>query len=404
MPSRPRMRRPLLLAALGGGALAPGFASAEPGELFFSPGLILSFTPDTTGTHRVALGFELSVNLILDDAPVGVGGLVQAEFLFGGRARVAIGGQAFTYGLGVELATAVHSADGVYDVRGVIAPFVGIGVLNYASRFEIGDDVIHGKALTFKLPVDRDGEFSTGLFGPTGQAVEGRPLRAADGSTVRPATVDLGPARASTLTHAAAELPTPMRRALAAAWLETARDEHASIAAFARLARHLAAHRAPATLVAAAHRAAADEVRHARGAFAIASALTGRRLVPLTRPVAIDPAPSLARMAVESHRDGERNEGRAAAGAALAASAARLPAIRHLLLTIAVEEAAHARLGAAVAEWAAATEPAARRALAAARSAPAPRLEDGEAPLDAPAWRAWGRLDATDRRIAHAAA
>ncbi len=51
--------------------------------------------------------------------------------------------------------------------------------------------------------------------------------------------------------------------------------EHASVAAFARLAIDRMIHGAPAELVDAAHVAARDEIRHAQQCYGIASAFAG---------------------------------------------------------------------------------------------------------------------------------
>lgn len=404
MPRPTPWYRPLVLAALGGGALAPATAAADPSDLLISPGLVLSFAPNAQGEYDVGVGIELTVNHLFDGLPIGAGGLLQAEYLLDGRARLALGGQAFTYGAGVELAYALRLGGPSTEMLGVFAPFIGAGVVNYAARLELGDAFTFANALSMKLPLTADGELSQGLIRPTETIIEGRPLRDDDGGCVRPAVADLGPARPSALARAAAELDPAARRALAAAWLDTARDEHAAIAAFHRLARHLDARRAPPPLARAARRAAADELRHARAAFAIASALAGRRLVPVSPPVSVGPAPTLARLAAESHLDGERNEGRAAAVAAIAADGARLPAIARHLRVVAAEEAQHARLGAAIAAWAAAADPDARRALADARARPDPQPAAEAPPADPRAWRAWGRLDPQQTRAAYAAA
>lgn len=63
-------------------------------------------------------------------------------------------------------------------------------------------------------------------------------------------------------------------------WLGVARMEHASVASFARFASELLRFGAPPRLLAQAFAAAADEVRHAEGAFAIASAYAGRPIGP----------------------------------------------------------------------------------------------------------------------------
>lgn len=69
------------------------------------------------------------------------------------------------------------------------------------------------------------------------------------------------------------ELSAPERRTLGELWLLTARMEHASVAAFSQLGLHLAALGAPARLLEATHRAALDEIRHARACFAIVHAI-----------------------------------------------------------------------------------------------------------------------------------
>jgi len=56
------------------------------------------------------------------------------------------------------------------------------------------------------------------------------------------------------------------RKVLAEAWATTGAGEHASVAAFARLSLELMRFGAPSELVADAHRAAMDEVQHAKAA------------------------------------------------------------------------------------------------------------------------------------------
>jgi hypothetical protein len=58
-------------------------------------------------------------------------------------------------------------------------------------------------------------------------------------------------------------------------WLEGAAAEHASVAEFARLSLVLMAHGAPPELLAETHRAALDEIAHAKTCFTIAAKLTG---------------------------------------------------------------------------------------------------------------------------------
>lgn len=65
------------------------------------------------------------------------------------------------------------------------------------------------------------------------------------------------------------------RKALAALWLNDARGEHASIPAFSRISWQLAMLGAPPQLLEWAHRAALEEINHARLCFALAEGYGG---------------------------------------------------------------------------------------------------------------------------------
>src|SRR5205085_12074693 len=110
-----------------------------------------------------------------------------------------------------------------------------------------------------------------------------------------------------------ADLDASARATLAEQWLADAASEHASIAAFARLSLELMALGAGPELLAACHRAAADEVRHAELCFTVARAYAGRELDPGPLAVPELPAPDVVRMACESFVDGCIGEGAAAA-------------------------------------------------------------------------------------------
>ncbi|WP_437813236.1 ferritin-like domain-containing protein [Sorangium sp. So ce1078] len=101
--------------------------------------------------------------------------------------------------------------------------------------------------------------------------VDGRP-RAAQGAARddwrAPAELDV------------ASLSPEVREDAAAHYAAVAALEHASVASFARFSLQLLALGAPAALVGEAHRAALDEVEHARLAYGIASRLAGRALGP----------------------------------------------------------------------------------------------------------------------------
>ncbi len=146
-----------------------------------------------------------------------------------------------------------------------------------------------------------------------------------------------------------ARLTAEARARESARWTRDAREEHASIAAFARLSVDLLALGAPPALVEGAHRAALDEVLHARLAFALAGAYAGEPVGPEAWPEALEgegpesPAGTLRRVARESLVDGAYGEGLAALRAAAEVSAD--PAVAAVLATLARDEAVHAALG-----------------------------------------------------------
>lgn len=391
------MPRVTLYTAVGAGmaGLAGLPAPAAADALVLSPGLIIAH--DSRGPDgRTALGAEVTANSISGAAFGGFGFLLQLEFDFDGGVRAVAGGQAFTTGVGLEAGFGWYRpADGPPTTELQLAPFLSVGYASLAGRLILGaDGPDGGVALALKYPLVPDGAvpFSNGCGGAVEEdgAVCGRPLRGVDGEPWRAPIALGGPARRSALTAAADALDRPTRRRLADAWLEDARDEHAAIGAFCQLAMHLTAHGAPRALVDGARRASRDEVGHARRAFEIASALAGRNLRPLALPPPRRPVPGLAELAAESWLDGAMNEGRAAAEARVGLGTARVGAVRALLDAISREEARHAKLGLAVAEWAAGRDPEARQALDAARE----QRPFFASPLPGatPAERAWGRV------------
>jgi hypothetical protein len=85
-----------------------------------------------------------------------------------------------------------------------------------------------------------------------------------------------------------APLTGQVDRADGEAWLADARMEHASVASFARASLELLAIGAPGELVAECHRAALDEIEHARLCFAMAARCLGESFEPGPLPI---PAP-----------------------------------------------------------------------------------------------------------------
>ena len=148
------------------------------------------------------------------------------------------------------------------------------------------------------------------------------------------------------------------RDALAARWRENGRTEHASVAAFARLTLDLMALGAPAALLAAAQRDAADEVRHTELCFSLARAIDGRDESPGAFPGAVRArtlsslrSVALAELAVDSLVDGALNEGLSARVVARLAGRCEDESIRAVLKEIAADEGRHAAHGWDVVAW-----------------------------------------------------
>jgi len=149
--------------------------------------------------------------------------------------------------------------------------------------------------------------------------------------------------------------------------------EYASVASFGDLALRLVGVGAPADLVAACHRAALDEIRHASVCDALAGrppspfgaipGLLGRRLGGWRRSRRIQ----LRRLAVESFLDGWVNEGAAAADLRERAERATSPEDEAELRSMAEDEQRHAELARSIVTWCFEEDPVAvGRALAAA--------------------------------------
>ena len=178
----------------------------------------------------------------------------------------------------------------------------------------------------------------------------GRPL--VDGERPVLAGVRLG--RARKLSPTIAALGAERRRVLTEFWTTVALAEHASIAEFHRVSLELMRHGAPAELLAAAQRAAADEARHARHAFALASAYAGRSVQPAALPLGdtVALAPDLVSLASTTLRDGCAGETCSAWLYARLADRATDPTARRVLHGIVRDETRHAELAWAVLRWA----------------------------------------------------
>jgi len=139
--------------------------------------------------------------------------------------------------------------------------------------------------------------------------------------------------------------------------------EHASIAAFARFALQLMSLGAPPELIERATSAMADETKHAKACFAVASAYAGEPVGPGVLAVerSLDEM-SFVEIVVNTIREGCVGETVAAVEACEAAEHASDPTVRALLRTISEDEMRHAELAYEFVKWALATGDAAVRA------------------------------------------
>ncbi|MES2644603.1 MAG: ferritin-like domain-containing protein [Myxococcota bacterium] len=183
---------------------------------------------------------------------------------------------------------------------------------------------------------------------PNMNCMVGRPFREAD-VAVLAAVVERADWCGTDLPATAALDP-----ARAAAWALSGANEHASIAAFSKLALELLAHGAPASLVRAVYLAGVDEIDHAERCFAQAARFGGAAVGPGAIPftAAIVATRPLADIAADAAREGCVGETTGAVLARAAAEAATDPQVREALAAIAADEERHAALSWQVVAWA----------------------------------------------------
>jgi hypothetical protein len=178
----------------------------------------------------------------------------------------------------------------------------------------------------------------------------GRPLRENGAIVIAPTRV--GEGWHAALRGDAGESSVAARERAAVRWAREAAYEHASVAAFARLAIDLMVHGAPSDLVDAAHVAARDEIRHAQRCYGIASELAGEILGPGPLELGATSTKSLEQLAVECFRDGCVDETVAALSVAEGSRRSSSPSIRDALAEIADDEGRHAELSYRILAWA----------------------------------------------------
>jgi hypothetical protein len=172
----------------------------------------------------------------------------------------------------------------------------------------------------------------------------------------RPLTVD-GEARMAEAVHRAdwdrqrtsdfSGLSQLQKETVRDRWLQAAREEHASVASFARFSMELMSLGAPPELLAGSARAQVDEITHARECFAFAGAVFGETYGPgpLDLTGAMDESMLPADIMERIIREACVNESLAAAEASWLAERTLCGAVEDALSLIAEDESRHASLG-----------------------------------------------------------
>ncbi len=197
------------------------------------------------------------------------------------------------------------------------------------------------------------------------------------------------------------DVDSALRQHAADAWLYDARMEHASVASFARLSLELMAVGAPSALVEAAHRAALQEIDHARTCFAIAAELShGGTIGPSELPMdGVRLRSDLREIALEAATQSCVGETVAALALARASESCASEGLRARLAAMAEDELSHAALGFRIVAWSIAQlgpragEEILERLRVSMHDAPISSADGG-----ADAWRALGRLTREDLR------
>jgi len=225
------------------------------------------------------------------------------------------------------------------------------------------------------------------------------------GSSLRSAGVSRRDDWLDRFQNQTARIEPETRRALAAAWLADGREEHASVAAFARFTLLMMSVGAPPDLVAASQRASLDEIAHARACFGLAARYGASDRGPDALAVHDALAPlSIAEIAALTTEEGCVGEtlGVVLAGEQLAFASD--PEVVTVLTKIVADEGRHAELAWRFVAWAirkggnevrAAVERAAASAMAEVR-----RMPERDYGVDVVAWHAHGRTTCAEARRA----
>jgi len=199
-------------------------------------------------------------------------------------------------------------------------------------------------------------------------------------------------------------LDTPTRDMLAMTWLQDAREEHASVAAFARWTLLMMSVGAPPELLRDAQRASIDEIDHAKACFSLARRYGGADVgpAPLDLDGSLGPM-SLVDIAVLTAEEGCVGETLGVALARVQAEQCEDAEVKKLLGRLIVDEERHAKLAWTFVAWAierggdpvrAAVADAIARAAKETLEAPIRSYEG----VDVDAWHAHGRLTCAESR------
>lgn len=342
-----------------GATLAATSAYAEDPANFATAGLLLS-VPIGGTVDQVGLGVGASVMRYPNEENfIGGGGFLQVQYLLGGGWRADAGFQSAFWPVGAEVGvTLLSSRNRGFQVGLHLAPYLSVGYVTTSFRWT---PLLSGGGRAFEITgaVNLWARFDDRGFGDLydsdncffGCAIAGRPLMVDGRATVATPVTDAS----WSLDHSApdAALTDAERAKLADEWTRDMLDEHASIAAFARLSLQLLALGAPPELIARSHQAALEEVDHARRCAALASRFAGRPVAPGALPEACAPVArvDLATMAADTLREGCLGEAVAAEVAARALAKATDAGVREALTVIARDEAEHARLAWDIVDW-----------------------------------------------------
>jgi hypothetical protein len=182
----------------------------------------------------------------------------------------------------------------------------------------------------------------------------GRPLVASNGAFVPTRSLPRDDWRATLDVTELARADATTRAERARVWEQIGNLEHASVASFAKVSLQLLSLGAPPDLLLATHRAALDEIEHARLAYSVASASGERAVGPGALPLdSVDlGACTLAELAAETFRDGCVGETLGVVVAKDLLSQEKSPALASVLARIVSDEERHAELAWRTVAWA----------------------------------------------------